>query len=172
MAGLSTAGRLRTREPIPWFNLALRGVCALYLAVIVTAVLAYKTLFIEVVIQDPWFGVYSVVVCTFIMSRFLFSLFYRPAPVPRGAGPEPTVAVVMPAFNEEDAVGDSIRSLLTVDYPDDKLEVVVIDDGSTDGTLSEITRTTSVPAAMRSISLSVPSVEPSSITTTSSLSSG
>ena len=152
MAGLSTAGRLRTREPIPWFNLALRGVCALYLAVIVTAVLAYKTLFIEVVIQDPWFGVYSVVVCTFIMSRFLFSLFYRPAPVPRGAGPEPTVAVVMPAFNEEDAVGDSIRSLLTVDYPDDKLEVVVIDDGSTDGTLSEIERMAAGTEVVRVIS--------------------
>lgn len=140
MAGLSTAGRLPAREPIPWFNLALRGVCALYLAVIVTAVLAYKTVFIEIVIQDPWFGVYSIVVCAFIMSRFLFSLFYRPARMPKGKGPEPTVAVVMPAFNEEDAVAASIRSLLTVDYPDDKLEVVVIDDGSTDNTLSEIER--------------------------------
>ena len=86
VAGLSTAGRLRTREPIPWFNLALRAVCALYLAVIVTAVLAYKTVFIEIVVEDPWFGVYSVVVCAFIMSRFLFSLFYRPVPhPPRGA---------------------------------------------------------------------------------------
>ena len=140
MAGLSTAGRLPAREPIPWFNLALRGVCAFYLAVIVTAVLAYKTVFIEIVIQDPWFGVYSIVVCAFIMSRFLFSLFYRPARMPKGKGPEPTVAVVMPAFNEEDAVAASIRSLLTVDYPDDKLEVVVIDDGSTDNTLSEIER--------------------------------
>ena len=46
----------------------------------------------------------------------------------------------MPAFNEEDAVADSIRSLLTVDYPPEKLEIVVIDDGSTDGTLREIER--------------------------------
>jgi hyaluronan synthase len=151
MAGLSTAGRLPAREPIPWFNLALRGVCALYLAVIVTAVLAYKTIFIEIVIQDPWFGVYSVVVCAFIMSRFLFSLFYRPAPMPKGRGPEPSVAVVMPAFNEEDAVAESIRSLLTVDYPDDKLEVVVIDDGSTDATLSEIERVAAGSAMVRVI---------------------
>ena len=152
MAGLSSAGRLPSREPIPWFNLALRGVCALYLAVIVTAVLAYKTVFIEVVIQDPWFGVYSIVVCAFIMSRFLFSLFYRPAPMPRGEAPEPTVAVVMPAFNEEDAVADSIRSLLTVDYPDDKLEVVVIDDGSTDATLAEIERAAAGSDMVRVIS--------------------
>ena len=55
-------------------------VCALYLALIVTAVIAYKTVFIEIVVADPWFGVYSVVVCVFILSRFLFSLFYHPAP--------------------------------------------------------------------------------------------
>ena len=47
------------------------------------------------------------------MSRFLFSLFYHPAPDPEQPL-EPTIAVVMPAFNEEDAVADSIRSLLAV----------------------------------------------------------
>src|SRR5512145_1639741 len=152
MAGLSSAGRLPAREPIPWFNLALRAVCAIYLVVIVFAVLAYKSAFVEVVVDDPIFGVYSVVVCAFIMSRFLFSLFYRPAPLPQGKGPEPTIAVVMPAFNEEDAIADSIRSLLTADYPDEKLEVVVIDDGSTDGTLGEIERAAAGSEMVRVIS--------------------
>jgi hyaluronan synthase len=152
VTGLSTAGRLRTREPIPWFNFALRAVCALYLAVIVTAVLAYKTVFIEIVVEDPWFGVYSVVVCAFIMSRFLFSLFYRPVPLTTGASLEPTIAVVMPAFNEEDAVADSIGSLLTVDYPSEKLEIVVIDDGSTDNTLREIERVAAGSGSVRVIS--------------------
>ena len=150
--GLPTAGRLARREPIPWFNLALRGVCALYLAVIVTAVLAYKTVFIEIVVEDPWFGVYSVVVCAFIMSRFLFSLFYRPAPNPPGKPLEPTIAVVMPAFNEEDAVAASIRSLLAVDYPRAKLEVVVVNDGSTDDTLNEIVRAAADSETVRVIS--------------------
>ena len=152
VTGLSTAGRLRTREPIPWFNLALRAVCALYLAVIVTAVLAYKTVFIEIVVEDPWFGVYSVVVCAYIMSRFLFSLFYRPVPLTTGVSLEPTIAVVMPAFNEEDAVADSIGSLLTVDYPPEKLEIVVIDDGSTDDTLREIERVAAGSGSVRVIS--------------------
>jgi hyaluronan synthase len=152
VTGLSTAGRLRTREPIPWFNLALRAVCALYLAVIVTAVLAYKTVFIEIVVEDPWFGVYSVVVCAFIMSRFLFSLFYHPAPMPSGPPLEPTIAVVMPAFNEQDAVAESITSLLTVDYPREKLEIVVIDDGSTDDTLHEVERVAAGIDSVRVIS--------------------
>src|SRR5206468_849795 len=51
---------------------------------------------------------------------------------------EPSVAVVMPAFNEERAIAGSIRSLLVVDYPADKIEVVVVNDGSTDATLAEI----------------------------------
>jgi hyaluronan synthase len=84
--------------------------------------------------------VYSLVVCVFILSRFGFSLFYRSG-FERSQGKarlEPTVAVVMPAFNEEDAVAESVRSLLVVDYPPDKLEVVVVNDGSTDGTLAQI----------------------------------
>jgi hyaluronan synthase len=137
MTGLSTAGNLARRHPVPWFNHALRGVCALYLATIITAVIAYKAIFIEIVLVDPWFGTYSIVVCVYILTRFLFSLFYHPAPITEDQ-PEPTVAVVMPAFNEEDAVAGSIRALLTVDYPREKLEVVVVNDGSTDATAREI----------------------------------
>jgi hyaluronan synthase len=109
----------------------------MYLVTIVAAVVAYKAMFIEMVVEDPYFGVYSVVVCVFILSRFGFSLFYRPAPDP-SVPLEPTVAVVMPAFNEEDAVAASIRSLLAVDYPAEKLEIVVVNDGSTDNTIHEI----------------------------------
>ncbi len=44
----------------------------------------------------------------------------------------------MPAFNEEEAIAASLRSLLALDYPEDKLELVVINDGSTDRTIDEI----------------------------------
>ena len=39
-------------------------------------------------------------------------------------------------FNEEAAIAGSLRSLLALDYPADKLEVVAVNDGSTDGTLA------------------------------------
>ena len=68
----------------------------------------------------------------YIVTRFVFSLLYRP---PRAAGLEPHVAIVMPSFNEEDAIARSLRSLLQLDYPAGKLEIVAVDDGSTDGTL-------------------------------------
>lgn len=57
---------------------------------------------------------------------------YRPF---KAEEPEwPKVTVVIPAFNEGPMVGRSIRSVAACDYPKDKLEVIVVDDGSRDDT--------------------------------------
>lgn len=48
----------------------------------------------------------------------------------------PDVSVIVPAYNEEKIIGKSINSLLTLDYPKDKLEIIVVNDGSTDNTRS------------------------------------
>jgi hyaluronan synthase len=136
---LTTASARLPARPGPSFvNYALRGVCALYLATVVAGIILYKAVFVDVVLEDPWFGVYSIVVCVYILSRFGFSLFYRSGYERSRGTLEPTVAIVMPAFNEEDAIAESIQSLLAVDYPVDKLELVVVNDGSTDGTLEQI----------------------------------
>jgi len=45
----------------------------------------------------------------------------------------PTISVCVPAYNEAAVVVDTIRSLLSLDYP--RVEVVVANDGSTDTTL-------------------------------------
>ncbi len=46
----------------------------------------------------------------------------------------PTVSMIIPAHNAEHGVEKSIRSLLNLDYPKEKLEIIVVDDGSTDNT--------------------------------------
>ncbi len=46
----------------------------------------------------------------------------------------PKVTVVIPAFNEGPMVGRSIRSVAACRYPKDRLEVIVVDDGSRDDT--------------------------------------
>lgn len=58
---------------------------------------------------------------------------YRPFEAP-AAAEWPMVTVVIPAFNEGAMVGRSIRSVAACDYPKDKLEVIVVDDGSRDDT--------------------------------------
>ncbi|MDP9294786.1 MAG: bifunctional polysaccharide deacetylase/glycosyltransferase family 2 protein [Actinomycetota bacterium] len=58
----------------------------------------------------------------------------------RGADEEylPSVVVVVPAYNEEVGIARAVRSLVSSDYP--ALEVVVVDDGSTDATASVVER--------------------------------
>ncbi len=47
-------------------------------------------------------------------------------------GTWPTVSVVVPMFNEEAAIRSCIQSLQRQDYPLERLEIVVVDGGSTD----------------------------------------
>ena len=46
----------------------------------------------------------------------------------------PSVTIVVPVWNEETTIGGTIKSLLSLNYPKDRLKIVVVDDGSTDGT--------------------------------------
>ena len=46
----------------------------------------------------------------------------------------PAISVVAPAYNEEATLAESVRSLLLLNYP--QFEVIVVSDGSTDGTLA------------------------------------
>lgn len=46
----------------------------------------------------------------------------------------PTFSIIVPAHNEERTIVRTLESLARVKYPKDKLEIVVVDDGSTDRT--------------------------------------
>ena len=57
----------------------------------------------------------------------------REKPVPALAEP-PTVTLVISAFNEADCIAEKLENSLAIDYPKDKLDVLVISDASDDGT--------------------------------------
>lgn len=46
----------------------------------------------------------------------------------------PTCTVIVPAYNEEKLVLDTLRSLVANDYPKEKLQIIAIEDGSKDDT--------------------------------------
>lgn len=48
----------------------------------------------------------------------------------------PTVSIIVPSFNEEDTLATTVNSLLALDYPKDKLSIILVNDGSKDGTLA------------------------------------
>jgi len=58
----------------------------------------------------------------------------------------PTVSVIMPAFNEQLRIADTIRAAQSnLERLPNAYEIIVIDDGSTDGTRNEATRLASNP---------------------------
>jgi len=50
----------------------------------------------------------------------------------------PLISLIVPAYNEEKTIKNTLQSLIELDYP--KYEIIVIDDGSTDKTLHEATK--------------------------------
>jgi hyaluronan synthase len=81
------------------------------------------------------FVIYAMLVFVYIFSRLLLSYFYEPAP---DNDHEPTVTFVVPTMNEEDAITVTLEMIYNVDYPKEKLEVIAINDGSTDNTLQRM----------------------------------
>jgi glycosyltransferase involved in cell wall biosynthesis len=61
----------------------------------------------------------------------LRTLIRRPV---RRAPIEPSVTLLIPAYNEASVIARKIRNALALDYPSSKLEIVVASDGSTDET--------------------------------------
>ena len=80
-------------------------------------------------------------IATFLESFILVTFLSKPArearkrlPAKESDYPYPSVAIIVPCWNEETTVAATRDSLLALDYPKDKLEIILVDDGSTDGT--------------------------------------
>jgi cellulose synthase/poly-beta-1,6-N-acetylglucosamine synthase-like glycosyltransferase len=53
---------------------------------------------------------------------------------PRKGELEPKATILIAAHNEASCINDTLRNKLALDYPETKLEIIVVSDGSTDGT--------------------------------------
>ncbi|MFS0877419.1 glycosyltransferase [Solibacillus isronensis] len=79
---------------------------------------------------------YSIIAAALLLSRYFFSIFYRNVKI--NPHFEPGVSIIIPVFNEEEWIRRTISTAINQDYPVDKLEVIVIDDHSTDKTVENI----------------------------------
>lgn len=50
----------------------------------------------------------------------------------------PLVSIIIPMYNAESTIAECIESLLRLRYPKDKLEIVIVDNGSTDQSVSVV----------------------------------
>ena len=67
------------------------------------------------------------------LMLFIFSIFSKHT-VLKNDQFIPEVSLLIAAYNEEDTIADKIKNSLELDYPKDKLEIVIVSDGSTDKT--------------------------------------
>jgi hyaluronan synthase len=79
----------------------------------------------------PFFYVYSVTLLAYLVSRFFIS-WRHVSPVLRDYAP--AVSIIISVRNEEDAIGRTVETCYATDYPAQRREVLVVNDGSTDGT--------------------------------------
>lgn len=79
---------------------------------------------------------YSIIAASFLLSRYLFGSLHRDVKV----NPDftPSVSIIIPCFNEEEWIHRTILSCINQDYPIDKLEVIVVDDRSTDNSVAQM----------------------------------
>jgi hyaluronan synthase len=73
----------------------------------------------------------------FLAFRTILWLLYRPFP-PATLANAPSLTIIIPAYNEGAMVKKAIYSVLAARYPREKLEILVIDDGSKDDTWTYI----------------------------------
>jgi len=113
------------------------NILAFLIISVLLAILYFKNL--TLLKQDTLTFVYSIFVTTFVLSRVMGSFFYNNDNNKwKDNNYEPTVSFVIPVKNEESVISKTIAKCYDVDYPKDKIEVIVINDGSTDNTLKEI----------------------------------
>ena len=90
-------------------------------------VIFYASLFLSVYVQVFFF-------VTFLENRK--KIVIRKGEIKLGY--YPSVTIVVPCWNEEKTVYKTVDSLLHLNYPKDKIKILLIDDGSTDNTWNVI----------------------------------
>lgn len=62
---------------------------------------------------------------------------------------QPSVAILVPVHNEEKTIRLKLENLSKVKYPSEKIEIVIVNDASTDNTLTEINQFTARNSSLR-----------------------
>lgn len=97
--------------------------------------------------------VFSAIVETFLFVSLYIQVFLiitliehrdklKKSPALKALSPAelPTVSVIVPCFNEQGTVIGTIESLKKLNYPQEKLSIIAVDDGSTDDTWSYLVK--------------------------------
>lgn len=85
-------------------------------------------------------------VSSLIVFSLAYSLFYsyvrynskKPWNIKLDKDYEPSVSIIVPVHNEEQNIEKKLANLQSIDYPVDKIEVIIVDDASEDRTIAKV----------------------------------
>ncbi len=134
-------------DGLNWLDLAGKG--AIVLASVVVVWIGVASGSVQKAAQILWdsapgrvllisgsiYGAFSTV---WTFWRLWLAIRYRPLPMVEERR-LPRITVIVPAFNEGALVAETLRCLARARYPREKMEIIVVDDGSTDDTWYHIT---------------------------------
>jgi cellulose synthase/poly-beta-1,6-N-acetylglucosamine synthase-like glycosyltransferase len=85
-------------------------------------------------------GIYTVLMLLSLRATWahMRRMTYHGLDALRHSSLTPAATIILPAWNEQDVIVNSVRSALRADYP--HLQVIVVDDGSTDLTLERLVK--------------------------------
>jgi cellulose synthase/poly-beta-1,6-N-acetylglucosamine synthase-like glycosyltransferase len=100
------------------------------------------------------FSTLLIISCILYVIEFLFLYvgLERASRVTQRTDYEPHVSIIVAARNEEEYIDQCVHSLVEVNYPKDKLEIIVVNDRSTDATLDRVEQLTKKFAEVKVLS--------------------
>src|SRR5204863_6731220 len=98
---------------------------------------------------EEFLWAFLIVATALVVVRTLVVIWlaYRFRRGPKADFAEP-ISVVMAAYNEGNVIAETLRAVLATDYKGE-MEVIVVDDGSHDGTAAEVGRITHIDPRVR-----------------------
>ena len=107
-------------------------------------------------------AIWSMMILNVILSIGGYIYIYRcnktDGHIPMAPEAYPMVSILVPAHNEALVLERTVKALLNFDYPEDKYEVIVINDNSTDNTVEIMSRIASAYPSKRLICISTDNV--------------
>lgn len=76
-----------------------------------------------------FFGIFFLMLFALLHYKNRIKLYEYPIPKVY-----PSISILVPAYNEEDSLEGTVESLIKLDYPKDKKQIIIINDGSKDKT--------------------------------------
>ena len=107
-------------------------------SVCIYIIFVIKMITIQEIDNNILFGIYSIAVSFYILSRFALAYLYDPDLTKTSNNYEPTISFAVPSKDEEDNIRETILRIAKTDYPKEKFDIIAVNDGSEDNTLEEM----------------------------------